>query len=83
MLRLFFASLPPEPEPAHRLPGPLSMSQRWASPMDWAGRRDVITRLYMDQQLPLPRVMEVMEREYGFHATYVTCHLHPQAVPAR
>lgn len=59
------------------------MSQRWASPMDWAGRRDVITSLYMDHHLPLPRVMEAMERDYGFYATYVPCHPYPLALPAR
>lgn len=51
--------------------------------MDWASRRDVITDLYINHYLPLPRVKEIMERDYGFYATYVTCHSYPLAVPAR
>lgn len=48
--------------------------------MEWADHRDVITKLYMDEHLPLPRVMEIMERGYNFYATYATYPSYPLVV---
>ncbi|KAI1842486.1 hypothetical protein JX266_011381 [Neoarthrinium moseri] len=42
---------------------------QWAGPTDWEEKRGVITRLYSSENRPLKEVMEIMEREYGFHAT--------------
>jgi hypothetical protein len=40
---------------------------------DWIDKREVIERLYFTEHRTLPVVMEIMEREHGFLATYVSC----------
>jgi hypothetical protein len=42
---------------------------RWASDHDFNMRRAVITALYNTNNATLPRIMETMERQYGFYAT--------------
>ncbi|KAK8062441.1 hypothetical protein PG997_014538 [Apiospora hydei] len=43
--------------------------QPWARPFDWALRRDIITQLYITDDLPLKEVEEIMREEFQFHAT--------------
>ena len=46
-------------------------SSRWASDQDFEGHRAAITKLYNSKNATLPRIMEIMESQYGFFATYV------------
>ena len=41
----------------------------WASPKDWEDWKDIISRLWWDEDKPLKEVRETMTREYDFHAT--------------
>lgn len=41
----------------------------WAKPSDWEQHRNTIKRLYLDEDMPLPQVMQVMEQNYGLRAT--------------
>lgn len=37
----------------------------------WEDYRPIMRRLYMDEKRPLREVMEILEREFEFKATYV------------
>lgn len=37
----------------------------------WEDYRPIMRRLYMDEKRPLREVMEILEREFDFKATYV------------
>lgn len=37
----------------------------------WEDYRPIIRRLYMDEKRPLREVMEILERDFDFKATYV------------
>lgn len=43
----------------------------WATPDAWATHRELITRLYWDEDKPLKDVQEIMIQDHGFQATYV------------
>ncbi|KAK7959605.1 uncharacterized protein PG986_004459 [Apiospora aurea] len=43
--------------------------QSWARPFDWALRRDIITQLYIIDDLSLKEVERIMREEFQFHAT--------------
>jgi hypothetical protein len=53
--------IPPNP-PSHRRP---------LSAQDWEEKRAVIQTLYSTEGMSLSQVMEVLEQNYGFRATYV------------
>ncbi|KAI1860354.1 uncharacterized protein JN550_011506 [Neoarthrinium moseri] len=42
----------------------------WATPHDWATYRETIAALYEGQNMTLKKIMEIMEREHNFFATY-------------
>ena len=46
-------------------------TKRPRSARDWGDHQETITRLYSRDGSKLSEVMEVMEKEYGFYATYV------------
>ena len=46
---------------------------RQHSPEEWEQHRSLIKRLYIDEKMPLPKLMLVME-ESGFYATWVLSH---------
>jgi hypothetical protein len=49
-----------------------TVSTRWAKTEEcWVSHRDIIERLYLEENKTLKEVMEKMEREYKFKATYV------------
>ena len=58
----------------HVMESPLPCPPKWASPDDWSNYRGVITRLYFEEDKPLKTVMETMEQEFGFFATYAERH---------
>ena len=41
----------------------------WAGPQDWARYKDVIIKLYSDDELTLKEVMQIMEEKHQFFAT--------------
>ncbi|KAK8879547.1 Clr5 domain-containing protein [Apiospora arundinis] len=43
--------------------------QPWARPFDWSLRRNIITQLYILDDLPLKEVEEIMREEFQFYAT--------------
>lgn len=43
---------------------------RYATEGDWGAHRIEITRLYMEEELPLKEVMHTMEEKHSFHASY-------------
>ena len=43
--------------------------KRYASEADWNRQRDVVTRLYSDENRPLKEVMQIMEHEHHFSGT--------------
>ena len=54
----------------HSYANPPVTAERPRSALDWEGHQETITRLY-SQGHKLAEVIEVMEKEYGFSATYV------------
>jgi hypothetical protein len=44
---------------------------KWPVPEDWAKHRRLIRQLYLHEDRPLNEVMEIMQRDYEFKATYV------------
>ena len=46
-------------------------AKRPRSARDWEDHQETITRLYSQDRNKLAEVIEVMEKEYGFSATYV------------
>jgi hypothetical protein len=38
----------------------------------WEDKRAIITELYQEQNVPLHEVMEILAKDYGFTATFVT-----------
>ncbi|KAH8664048.1 Clr5 domain-containing protein [Xylariales sp. PMI_506] len=42
---------------------------KWASQDDWKLQQATIKQLYMEQNLPLPQVMDIMKRKHQFYAT--------------
>ncbi|KAK7973072.1 hypothetical protein PG996_007300 [Apiospora saccharicola] len=49
---------------------PPSLSHKaWASAQEWESHREIITRLFWDENRPLREVVEIMSREHGFNAT--------------
>jgi hypothetical protein len=48
---------------------------RQHSPEEWEQQRPLIKRLYIDEKMPLPKLMLAME-ESGFYATCVLSHPH-------
>ena len=59
--------------PSSMLP-PLTVTRDFRRPLsaqDWEDQRMTFERLYSTERRSLQEVMEVMEREYGFRATYV------------
>lgn len=42
---------------------------RWASDQDFNRHRAAITELYNSNNVTLPHIMEIMERQHGFFAT--------------
>jgi hypothetical protein len=56
------------------MPPPTSITinpRRPLSAKEWEEQRETIQYLYSEEDRKLSEVMEVMEREYGFRATYV------------
>lgn len=43
---------------------------RYATEQDWAMHKTEIQRLYMDEELPLKEVMQIMNEKHNFRATY-------------
>ena len=43
--------------------------RKWASPDDWARHKDVIIKLYSDDDMALKEVMQIMEEKHDFYAT--------------
>lgn len=43
----------------------------YAELKDWDAHREVITQLYWDERKTLKEVMETMEQDHNFYATYV------------
>jgi len=42
---------------------------KWATAQDWERMKLPIRELYLDKDKTLTKVMEVMEKDYGFRAT--------------
>jgi hypothetical protein len=42
-------------------------NKKWATPTDWSLHKNTIITLYLERELE--EVMEIMEREHGFHST--------------
>ena len=42
---------------------------KWATTQDWERMKLPIRELYLDKDKTLTKVMEVMEKDYGFRAT--------------
>lgn len=43
----------------------------WATKAeDWEARKEMISKLYWDEDKTLKEVMEIMRRDHGFNATY-------------
>lgn len=63
---------------APRLPAMSATSRPSPSPFEWAQHREVISRLYWDEDKTLKQVVGYMHTHHGFLATYVliyACHL--------
>jgi hypothetical protein len=45
---------------------------RRLSVKDWEDQRATVQQLYSTENKTLQEVIEIMEKEYGFHATYIT-----------
>ncbi|KAH8174365.1 clr5 domain-containing protein [Sarocladium implicatum] len=43
----------------------------------WEAKRGIITQLYHEENKSLKEVMDILERDYGFSATYVPLHFGP------
>ena len=43
--------------------------KQYASAKDWESHRRVIERLYLDEKMTLDKLMAVMAKNYGLHAT--------------
>ena len=43
--------------------------EMWATAEDWKTHRQIITKLYRNDDMTLKKVMEIMEREHNFRAT--------------
>lgn len=43
---------------------------RYATEQDWAMHKTEIQRLYMDEELSLKEVMQIMNEKHDFRATY-------------
>ena len=37
---------------------------------EWERHKDMIRRLYVEEDVPIARLMEIMEKEHGFRARY-------------
>lgn len=37
---------------------------------DWDAYRPIITRLYIEEEMTLPEVMVIMQRDYSFYTRY-------------
>ncbi|KAK8045109.1 hypothetical protein PG993_005133 [Apiospora rasikravindrae] len=46
-----------------------AQQQPWARPFTWSQHREIITQLYIVDDLPLKEVEEIMREEFQFHAT--------------
>jgi len=59
--------------PSSMLPPPLvnHNPRRPLSVKDWEKQRAIIQRLYSAENKDLQEVMEIMEQEHGFRATYI------------
>lgn len=44
------------------------------TPAEWERVKDVVRRLYMEEKRPLRDVVVILERRFGFRATYVLHH---------
>ena len=51
--------------------GPQSKTRKRIPSDIWESKRQAITKLYQEEKRPLKEVMEIMERDYKFVATYV------------
>lgn len=56
---------------SHSSMDPPITAKRPRSARDWEDHQDTITRLYSQEGNKLVEVIEIMEKEYGFCATYV------------
>jgi len=56
---------------SHSSMDPPITAKRPRSTRDWEDHQETITRLYSQEGNKLAEVMEAMEKEYGFCATYV------------
>lgn len=50
---------------------PSSTRCGWAKSEEWETHKEKIRQLYCIRDKPLKQVMEIMETEHEFHATYV------------
>lgn len=61
--------------PAHSIdiasPLPPSKTRKRVPAEIWEVKRPIITRLYQEEKRSLKEVMDIMERDYKFTATYV------------
>lgn len=53
--------------PSAKEPKPRQKS--WASASEWEKHRELISRLFWDENRPLREVVEIMSRDHGFNAT--------------
>ena len=59
--RLGCGATPPDGSQRHK-------SEQYGK-LQWESKKDEITRLYIDEKLPLKEVMKIMSEEHEFHAT--------------
>lgn len=52
-------------------PSPPSKTRKRVPAEIWEVKRPIITRLYQEEKRSLKEVMDIMERDYKFTATYV------------
>jgi hypothetical protein len=48
---------------------PIASHRNVATQRDWEAQKPIITRLYLEEGKTLAKVMDIMEREYGFRAS--------------
>lgn len=57
--------------PQFNRPGDIQRSTEGPSAAEWEGKQEVIRDLYERKRLKLKDVRAILERDYGFKATYV------------